>query len=101
MNTWGTEDFEGNKTVWHNTVALGTCHYACMCAHVQLSVISYTVAHQAPLSLELSRQEYWSGLPFPSQPRDRNCVSYGSCISGGFFIIEPPGKPIYKPKPLF
>ena len=26
MNTWGTEDFEGNKTVWHNTVALGTCH---------------------------------------------------------------------------
>ena len=26
----------------------------------------WTVAHQAPLSLEFSRQEYWSGLPFPS-----------------------------------
>ena len=26
----------------------------------------WTVAHQAPLSMELSRQEYWSGLPFPS-----------------------------------
>ena len=25
-----------------------------------------TVAHQAPLSMEFSRQEYWSGLPFPS-----------------------------------
>ena len=25
----------------------------------------WTVAHQAPLSMELSRQEYWSGLPFP------------------------------------
>ena len=28
-----------------------------------------TIAHQAPLSMEFSRQEYWSGLPFPS-PRD-------------------------------
>ena len=27
---------------------------------------SQTVAHQAPLSMEPSRQEYWSGLPFPS-----------------------------------
>ena len=26
----------------------------------------YTVAHQVPLSIGLSRQEYWSGLPFPS-----------------------------------
>ena len=29
------------------------------------SAIPWTVAHQAPLSLGLSRQEYWSGLPFP------------------------------------
>ena len=28
-------------------------------------VTQWTVAHQAPLSMELSRQEYWSGLPFP------------------------------------
>ena len=28
-----------------------------------------TVVHQAPLSMEFSRQEYWSGLPFPS-PED-------------------------------
>ena len=27
----------------------------------------WTIAHQAPLSMEFSRQEYWSGLPFPSQ----------------------------------
>ena len=26
----------------------------------------WTVAHQAPLSMEFSRQKYWSGLPFPS-----------------------------------
>ena len=29
----------------------------------------WTVAYKAPLSMEFSRQEYWSGLPFPS-PRD-------------------------------
>ena len=32
-------------------------------------VTSWTVAHQAPLPMGFSRQEYWSGLPFPS-PRD-------------------------------
>ena len=35
----------------------------------QFFVTLLTVAHQAPLSLEFSRQEYWSGLPFPS-PED-------------------------------
>ena len=33
---------------------------------VQLFVTSWTVAHQAPPSMEFSRQEYWSGLLFPS-----------------------------------
>ena len=28
--------------------------------------IPWTLAHQAPLSMEFCRQEYWSGLPFPS-----------------------------------
>ena len=35
-------------------------------SHVQFSVILSTVAHQAPLSMAFFRQEYWSGLPFPS-----------------------------------
>ena len=34
--------------------------------HVQLSVTPWTVACQTPLSMGFSRQEYWSGLPFPS-----------------------------------
>ena len=33
---------------------------------VQLFATSWTVAHQAPPSMEFSRQEYWIGLPFPS-----------------------------------
>ena len=35
-------------------------------SHIQLFAISWTVAHQAPLFLEFSTQEYWSGWPFPS-----------------------------------
>ena len=33
---------------------------------VQLFVTPWTVTHQAPPSVEFSRQDYWSGLPFPS-----------------------------------
>ena len=35
-------------------------------SRVQLFATAWTVAHQAPPSMEFSRQEYWSGLPFPS-----------------------------------
>ena len=34
--------------------------------HTQFFVTPWTKARQAPLSMEFSRQEYWSGLPFPS-----------------------------------
>ena len=36
----------------------------CSLSHVQFFVTPLTVAHQAPLSVEFSRQEYWGGLPF-------------------------------------
>ena len=41
----------------------------CVCqllSRVRLFETPWTVAHQAPLSMEFSRQEYWSGLPCPS-----------------------------------
>ena len=45
--------------------------HSCPCAQshnwVWLFVNTWTVAHQAPLSVEFSRQGYWSGLPFPPQ----------------------------------
>ena len=34
-------------------------------SHVQFFVIAWTITHQAPLFMGFSRQEYWSGLPFP------------------------------------
>ena len=36
-------------------------------SYMRLSVIPWTVAYQAPPSMEFSRQEYWSELPFPSR----------------------------------
>ena len=49
-------------------------------SHVQIVATPWTSARQAPLSMGYSRQEYWSGLPFPSpgdlpDPGDRTCVS--------------------------
>ena len=35
-------------------------------SRVQLFATPWNVAHQAPLSMEFFRQEYWNGLPFPS-----------------------------------
>ena len=35
-------------------------------SHVQLFATLWTIAHQAPPSMGVSRQEYWNGLPFPS-----------------------------------
>ena len=51
-------------------VVKNLCVCVCVCvlshfSHVQLLVILRTVPRQAPLSLGFSRQEYWSGLPFP------------------------------------
>ena len=49
----------------------------------------WTVIYQAPLSIEFSRQEYWSGLPFPS-PGDlpnAGIESGFSCIAGRLFIV--------------
>ena len=58
-------------------------------SHVGLFAIPQTVAHQAPLSMGFSRQEYWSGLPFPP-PGDLNPgITLGSLmfpsLVGGFF----------------
>ena len=49
--------------------ALHICRLACVLScfsHVPLFVTPWTIAYQSPLSMEFSRQEYWSGLPFSS-----------------------------------
>ena len=69
------------------------CMLSCGCATLS------TVAHQAPLSLEFSRQEYWSGLPCPPPGI---FLTQGSklCLLGllhcqaGSLPLAPPGKPL-------
>ena len=57
----------------------------------------WTVAHQAPLTMGFSRQEYWSGVPFPS-PRDlpdpgiEPVAPVSLALAGGPFTTELPGK---------
>ena len=51
---------------------------------VQLFATRWTVARQAPLSMEFSRQQYWSGLPCPP-PGD--LPNQASGIAGTFFTV--------------
>ena len=58
----------------------------------------WTVARQAPLSMGFSRQEYWSGLPFPtpgdlSHPEIIKPLTFESpALADGLFTTAPPGK---------
>ena len=59
------------------------------------SVTPWTVGRQAPLSMEFSRQEDWSGLPFPT-PGDLPDPGITPALpawQGDFFTTAPPGKP--------
>ena len=65
-------------------------------SHVRLFATPWTVAYQAPLSMEFSRQEYWSGLPFPSPGYlpDPGIEPGSPTLQADALPSEPPGKPI-------
>ena len=74
----------------------------CMCVSVLSRVrpfaTPWTTVHQAPLSMKLYRQQYWSGLPFPSagdlpNPGIKPASPVSIALGGGFFTTTPPGKP--------
>ena len=56
-------------------------------------VTPWTVARQTPLSMGFPRQEYWSGLPFPS-PGDLPDPGFQPALTGRFFTMEPWGRPL-------
>ena len=66
-------------------------------SHVQLSGTPWTVACKAPLSMGFSRQEYWSGLPFPSPGYLPNpgIKPRSPTLQPDALTSEPPGKPLY------
>ena len=60
----------------------------------RLFVTPWTVAHQAPPSMGFSRQEYWSGLPFPSPGDlpDPGIESKSPSLRADALTSEPPGE---------
>ena len=68
-----------------------------MLSRVQLFVGSWTVACQAPLSMEFSRQEYWSGLPFPppGDLPDPGIEPGAPALQVASLPFEPPGKRLH------
>ena len=66
-------------------------------SRVRLFATLGMAAHQAPPSLGFSRQEHWSGLPFPSledlpDPGIEPTSLVSPALAGGFFTTAPPGK---------
>ena len=76
-------------TWWHDVFSIYTCvlsHFSC----VQLFDTLRTVDLGAPLSMEFSRQGYWSGLPYPP-PRDLanpGIKPTSSALAGRFFTTS-------------
>ena len=74
---------------WHLISACILSHFSC----VQLCVTLWTVALQAPLSMEFFRQEYWSGLPCPPpgdfpDPQIEPASLKSPAMAGGFFTTS-------------
>ena len=67
-------------------------------SHVRLYATLWTLAHQVPLSMEFSRQEYWSGLPCPppgdllTQRLNVSCLLHWQV---GSLPLAPPWKPLF------
>ena len=92
---------QGKKFLWshlpvfqnHPTSLVSQCVCAQLLNHARLIGASWTLACQAPLPMEFSRQEHWSGVPFPT-PRDlpdpgiepTSLVS--PALAGGFFTTS-------------
>ena len=100
MVTTGILQPEARDAAGHPTCTCGqpptTKGSACQsCSRIQLFMIPWTVACQAPLSMEFSKQEYWSAQPFPS-PGDipnQEIKSRSPALQADSLPYEPSGKP--------
>ena len=83
-----------HQTSYQQGVCVFVCVCVCVCAQSWPTLLTpWTVAFQAPLSVGFPRQEYWSGLPFPS-PGDLSDpgIQPGSpTLQADYLPSEPPG----------
>ena len=82
-------DFYGREMNVHPVCACYVCSVTQLCPTLETP---QTVAHQGPLSMEFSRQEYWSGLPFPSgdlpDPGTKPKSLVSLALAGRFFTTS-------------
>ena len=102
LSSWHKDSWVGKKKLV--TKALFWQDFKCWFIHLfsvkhpcPTLVTPWTVAHQAPLSMGFSRQEYWSVLPFPPpgdlpDPGVEPIYLASSALAIGFLTTEPPGK---------
>ena len=69
--------------------------------HAQLCAMLWSIARQAPLSMGVSRQGYWSGLRFPSPGDlpDPGIEPRSPALQADALPSEPPGKPMSNVEP--
>ena len=81
------------KAFCNNVVSI--CVLSCVQLFVTLWTITMNYNCQAPLSMEISQQEYWSGLPFPplGYLPNSGIKSMSPILAGRFFTTESPEKP--------
>ena len=107
--TWVSRIVGRRFTVWATRDDLPSwpifkCMCVCVCTHmcklspVWLFVTPWTVAHQVPLPMEFPRQEYWSGLPYPSpgglpNPGIKPMSPLSPELLADSLLAEPLGKP--------
>ena len=74
------------------------CHFETVCVYSVVSLQPHGLKPaQASLSMEFTRQEYWSGLPLPTpgdlpDPEIEPVSPNSPTLAGGFFTTAPPGK---------
>ena len=93
MGSLSLEAFKGSPDGHSVECGIDVRAFVCMLSHVQLFATPWTVLLQAPLSMESFRQEYWSGLPFPTpgdlpDPGFKPMSLSSPALAGGFFTTS-------------
>ena len=102
-NQLGNNKYAGHRTLYRlHLLLFYTCYFTLVTqllgaeflSHVPLFATPWAVVHQAPLFMEFSRQEYWSGLPFPppGDLPDTGIRSLSPTSAERFITADPPGK---------
>ena len=93
LRSWGRKESDRTERLNGTESTQCSCEYTQPISRLPLFAAPLTVAHQAPLSIEFSRQEYWNRLlRDPSNPGIKSKSLDPTALTGRFFTTVPPGK---------